>query len=93
MAFANKFNQIGNIMSKKTFDDHTFITNAELADRWRITRNALYAARKKNIGVNYIKIQGDKSLILYKLSDVKKYEERHYVRVNSDVLLPSLRKK
>lgn len=79
-------------MSKNLADKTQFLTPVELAKRWNISTTVLYLARKQRIGVNYIQFNGRGSTVLYRLSDVEKYEQKHYIPVDSDILLPPLKK-
>lgn len=53
------------------------ITTKELANRWSITPQALVEWRRKKEGPPYLKIGiKKKSPVLYRMTDVLKYEER-----------------
>lgn len=48
-----------------------FLSEEELAERWRLKRQTLNAWRCKNKGPKYVKIEGK---ILYKIEDIEEME-------------------
>ncbi len=59
-------------MSYKLHPDH--FTQAELAERWRISPRTLEKWRCLGIGVSHIKIGGR---VIYRVADVRAYEAAH----------------
>ena len=59
-------------MNYKQHQDH--LTQAELAERWRISPRTLEKWRCLGIGVSHIKIGGR---VIYRVGDVRAYEAAH----------------
>ena len=60
----------------KQSDSEGFITQSELASRWRISEATLERDRSLNKGCGYIKIG---HLVRYRLADVEAYENKYTV--------------
>ena len=52
-----------------------YLTERELAQRWRISQRTLQKWRQNNIGPAYVKIGGR---IRYRLSDIEEWECKHH---------------
>lgn len=63
-------------MSNTTEDS---LTTAELAARWRLDPATLRNWRFRGIGPRYFKPRGSKGKVLYKLKDIRAWEEKHTV--------------
>lgn len=59
-------------MTSKLHPDH--LTQAELAERWRISPRTLEKWRCLGIGVSHLKIGGR---VFYRVADVRAYEAAH----------------
>ena len=56
------------------------VTSFELAERWGLSHRTLANWRSQNKGPRYLKLGKESgSHVLYKLSDVVKYEKKHYI--------------
>ena len=59
-------------MTSKLQPDH--LTQAELAERWRISPRTLEKWRCLGVGISHIKIGGR---VIYRVADVRAYEAAH----------------
>ena len=56
----------------------TALSTHQLADRWNISPQTLENWRSQGKGPKYVKLgQGKSSPIVYRMSDVEKYERKH----------------
>jgi transcriptional regulator GlxA family with amidase domain len=62
--------------AKKPIETPIFLTQAELAKRWRMSPRTLERWRWLNTGVSWVKIG---HLARYRLTDVEQYEREQFV--------------
>lgn len=60
-------------------NEQTFLTTAELAERWKMSANTLRSWRLRGEGPRYVRPSGGKGKVLYRLEDVIAWEEKHTI--------------
>ncbi|MPY72882.1 MAG: helix-turn-helix domain-containing protein [Alphaproteobacteria bacterium] len=58
---------------------NTFLTPAELAERWKVSRGVLANWRAQGKGPGFIRLGPKGGCIVYRLSEVEAYEAERYV--------------
>lgn len=57
--------------------EEQWLTTAELATRWKMRPGTLQNWRSQGIGPRFFKSQGTKGRVLYRLTEIEEYEDRH----------------
>lgn len=58
--------------------DETFLTTADLADRWGMAQQTLETWRMRGEGPPFVKLgKGTRAPVRYRLADVRDYEEQN----------------
>jgi DNA-binding transcriptional MerR regulator len=70
-------------MPKGTDMSPTYLSQTELAQRFRVSPRTLERWRWKKIGPNYIRLEGK---VVYSLADIEAYERRRRAETHSSIL-------
>lgn len=60
-------------------EQSTYLTTAELAQRWKISANTIRNWRFRSAGPRYFKPAGERGKALYALADILEWERLHTV--------------